>query len=410
MKEKLTKNIGLKILSIILATILWLVITNVDDPVETRSFTDVKVEILNEDKIASLDQVYDIVQNATISFKIEARRTIRDKLSKSDFAVTADFAELSAVNSVPIKITCPLYGDEVEIVDGKYQNMQISLEEMISDNKKVDIVQKGEVAESYFIGETKASPNMIKVSGPKGRVESIAKVIVEVDVTGLSESTTKIAKPKAIDEEGKEIDSTYLTFSEDLVLVDIGIYNTKTINLQIKTSGKPASGYAMTNIEYEPKQITIAGDDRILDSILYLSISETITGATENISKEINLQDELEEGIFIVGEDKTAVINIIIEKMVTKDINIYPGDIDLKNKPNSLNTSFITMGPITASVMGLANDVSGLTRFSLKPYIDLSGFSAGTYTSELKLDQSSKLTLINKPMINFTLTEEIVSD
>jgi YbbR domain-containing protein len=370
----------------------------------------VKVEILNEDKIASLDQVYDIVQNATISFKIEARRTVRDKLSKSDFVVTADFAELSAVNSVPIKITCPLYGDEVEIVDGKYQNMQISLEEMISDNKKVDIVQKGEVEENYFIGETKASPNMIKVSGPKGRVESIAKVIVEVDVTGLSESTTKIAKPKALDEEGKEIDSTYLTFSEDLILVDIGIYNTKTINLQIKTSGKPATGYAMTNIEYEPKQITIAGDDRILDSILYLSISETITGATENISKEIDLQEKLEEGIFIVGEDKTAVINIIIEKMVTKDINIYPGDIDLKNKPNSLNTSFITMGPITASVMGLENDVSGLTRFSLKPYIDLSGFSAGTYTSELKLDQTSKLTLINKPMINFTLTEEIVSD
>jgi YbbR domain-containing protein len=60
MKEKLTKNIGLKILSIILAAILWLVITNVDDPEEAKTFTDIKVQVINEKAITSQDKVYDI--------------------------------------------------------------------------------------------------------------------------------------------------------------------------------------------------------------------------------------------------------------------------------------------------------------------------------------------------------------
>ena len=69
MKEKLTRNIGLKILSIVLAAILWLVITNIDDPIKTKNFYNVPVEILNEDAIASLNQVYDIKEGETIDLQ-----------------------------------------------------------------------------------------------------------------------------------------------------------------------------------------------------------------------------------------------------------------------------------------------------------------------------------------------------
>ena len=38
MKDKLTRNIGVKILSVVIAAFLWLVITNVNDPVKSRTF------------------------------------------------------------------------------------------------------------------------------------------------------------------------------------------------------------------------------------------------------------------------------------------------------------------------------------------------------------------------------------
>ena len=47
MKEKLTNNLGLKLLSLLMATLLWLVVVNSQDPLETRTFTDIPVKIIN---------------------------------------------------------------------------------------------------------------------------------------------------------------------------------------------------------------------------------------------------------------------------------------------------------------------------------------------------------------------------
>lgn len=410
MKKKLTKNIGLKILSVILAAILWLVITNVDNPEESRRFTNMPVNILNEGVIASLEQVYDITEGETIDFTIEAPRKIRDVLVRADFVITADFSNLSAVNSVPIEITCPRYGDEVVVTDGKYQNMKISLEELKEDNFKVNIKQNGEVAPGYFVGELTASPNIIQVSGPKGRVERIAELVVEVDVSGVSDTFKTIARPKVLDVDGNEIDASKLTFSENFVDIDVSVYNTKTINLQITATGEPTYGYAMTNIEYEPKQITVAGDDAALKSILYLYLEESIADVTESIEKEINLQDELGEGLFLVGEDKTAVIKITIEKLVTKDITIWPADIEPRNKLENLSLTYNTTGPITISVMGLTTEMNDLSRLSIKPYFDLTDYSAGTYTLPFELDKSDHLSLVSSPYISFNLIEVPIKD
>src|SRR5690554_4778221 len=117
MKEKLTRNIGLKILSVILAALLWLVITNVNDPVMYETFSDMPVTILNEDLINTSKQSYEIIEGETVDFKVAARRSIIESLRKSDFDVTADLANLSNVNAVNITITPRRYKDEIEIID-----------------------------------------------------------------------------------------------------------------------------------------------------------------------------------------------------------------------------------------------------------------------------------------------------
>ena len=48
MKEKIGNNLVLKIFSVIFAFLLWVFVINVDNPVITRSFSDVPVDMLNE--------------------------------------------------------------------------------------------------------------------------------------------------------------------------------------------------------------------------------------------------------------------------------------------------------------------------------------------------------------------------
>ena len=46
-KRILTSNLGLKIVSVLVACMMWIFVVNVDDPEKVQSFSDVKVEIRN---------------------------------------------------------------------------------------------------------------------------------------------------------------------------------------------------------------------------------------------------------------------------------------------------------------------------------------------------------------------------
>ncbi len=404
MKEKLTRNIGLKILSIILAAILWLVITNVDDPITPKSFSNVPVKILNADIINSLDMVYEVVEGATIDFSVAARRSIADNLAVSDFEVTADFAKLSDVNAVTIDIKCPRYGEDVRITEGLYQVMKINREELVNKNFKVTVVSKGDPAEGHFVGEKTAS-TIITVSGPKSKIERIKEIVAEVNVTGASESYSSYEKLKAFDEEGNEITSN-LTFSQSYVSININIYQTKEIEMKVKTIGKPMQGYVVAGIDFEPKTVLVAGKEDILKNTSELLVEEDVSDARDNVQKEINLQELIGEGLLFAGDDNSAVINITIEKAQTKEITIWPGDIETRNLPAGMNLTFITTGPISLSVVGTADEVKSLNRHSIKPYIDLKDYNAGTFAVQLQIGADTFASIADSPNVSIFLSDQ----
>jgi Uncharacterized protein conserved in bacteria len=403
MKEKLTRNIGLKILSIILAAFLWLVITNVIDPISTKQFRDVKVDILHSDAITSLGQIYDIEEGGTIDFTVTARRTIRDDLSASDFVVTADLSKLSDVNAVTIKISCPRYGDQVTVVDNN-QVMKVKLEELASKHFKVNVKQKGNPAEGYYVYE-KTANTLMTVTGPRSKIDKIAEIVTEVDVTDIDGSFRVNEAPKALDADGKRIDATNLNFSQSEVPVYIGVYRTKKVDLNIIPTGKPADGYMVTKVDFEPKTIEVAAKDEVLNNTQIVTITEDISGASENIEQEVKLKEQLTDGLILVDDSQTAVVNIKIEKAQTKEIVIAPEDIEVRNKPDILKLVYLSAGPFTLDIKGPAKEIEDLSKDNIKPFIDLSNCSGGTYTVDIKADLSDYVTLENIPRVNISLMQ-----
>ena len=65
MKENLTKNwtnnLGMKLISLPLAFMIWLIIINIDDPTISRNYPNVAVELLNSDALDTLGKVYEII-------------------------------------------------------------------------------------------------------------------------------------------------------------------------------------------------------------------------------------------------------------------------------------------------------------------------------------------------------------
>lgn len=406
MKKKLTSNIGMKIISVLLAALLWLVITNVDDPVKSRPFSNVMVDIQNEDVLNSPNQIYEIIEGETVSFRVLAKRSVADSLTPADFNVTADFSKLlNGGNTVLIDVTSRR--SEVTITDLKPKTLSIRLEEISDEDFKVNVVQKGEAMEGYYVGEKSASPVIVRVSGPKGRIEKIKDVIVEVDVTGASRSMYRNAVPKALDDKGNEIDSSKLTFSTQYIQVNMKLFKTKTVELVAKTEGKPKDGFVVTGIEHEPKSVVIASeDDTLLDKINSLQITENIEGEDETLERDVNLQEALElpKGVVLVGDNLTVGMKIKIERLETKEITIWPNDIGLRNRKENMEVGFYTTGPIRVKVKGPADQIKNIDRLTLKPYLDLADYPIGTYALSIEADLPSLTTIYDTPMVRIFIT------
>ena len=58
MKKNLTKNIPLKIMSVVVGVLVWLIVVNVDNPIVTKGFVITDVQIINE---AYVDQLGEMV-------------------------------------------------------------------------------------------------------------------------------------------------------------------------------------------------------------------------------------------------------------------------------------------------------------------------------------------------------------
>lgn len=384
-KEKLTHNIGLKLLSLCLATLLWLVVINSQDPVETATFEDIPVTIINEDALAAKDKIPEVVEGDVISVVVQARRSICDKLTKNDIAAVADFEKVSLTDAVPIEVSVNGYTErDVEIVRGMNQVMKLRLEDSLTKDFRVKISTTGQTKEGYVIGDMVASPNMITLTGSSTQISKVKEVVLVVDVDGISKDSQAIGVPVIYDTNGEVVTSGKVTMSTQEVAVTIPVLKTKTVKIVVGAVGDPAPGYEVGKISCQPEMVTVAGTLRdlvLLGSTLtaYCDVTDAAGVVEENIDIS-TLWDEALESLRLVDEDKLAV-TITMKEFEEKTFEITPISVEIRGLPEYLNGEFIQLSSSRVHVRGKESALKGLTLEKLTPYIDLSEYGeVGIYT------------------------------
>ena len=93
MRERLTHNFGLKLLSLALAILVWIVVLSIEDPVYTREFSDISVTEVNGDQITEAGKAYSYVGGNTVSVKVKGKTSVVNRLSKDDLLAVADLSD-----------------------------------------------------------------------------------------------------------------------------------------------------------------------------------------------------------------------------------------------------------------------------------------------------------------------------
>lgn len=416
MKEKLINNISFKVISLILATLLWIVIINVDDPITSKKFSNIPVSILNEDIIKSQDKVYEVIEGGSVDIFVTARTSVLSEVQASDFKVTADLANLTPPwDSVKIWVTCPKY-DTMSSAKLKYNLiktdvLKVSLEDKVAKQFQVQVIPSGTLQEGYALGSKSSRPNMIQVSGAASQLENVAEVRAVVDVSNQSENIKVKVEPKAYDEKGREIDSSKLEFSSNEITVAIELLETKTVPVVVKERGKAAEGYTVIGIEYEPKKVEIKGSEDGLEKVKTIEIPVNVNGKNSEfeVQKEISdIEASLPEGVQLNEELTAVTIKVIVEKLATKDIIIPVSQIEFENKPE--NYEVVTLqgitGTLTVQVAGLNENIDSLDFSHIRGHIDVKGLEESTiHTREVEFDLPNQVYLVSAPSLSFTLID-----
>ena len=131
-KASLTNNVGIKIVAVIIAALIWLTVINVSDPEKTIVIYNVPIMVTHKEAITEMGMVYEVASKNTVNITISGKRSVVGKLSADDFKATASLKELSKVNSVPIEVSVRSnsIARRITIVEQSSQTMMLNVEEI----------------------------------------------------------------------------------------------------------------------------------------------------------------------------------------------------------------------------------------------------------------------------------------
>lgn len=387
MKEKLTHNLGMKILSVVVAALVWLTIMNIADPIVTETIKEVPVRVINDEVITSRGYQYEIEAGSKVDVRVKGKRSIVDNLTASDFVATADFNSLNAMYMAAISVECISDDAHDLVISLKTETMAVKLEDQETQPYSVRVNMVGDVKDGYYCADARLSSSLIQVTGSMTQVYNLKDVVATVDVTGRSSSFTADCELVAYDGNGKEIDLQKLSFSQSTVAVSVTICPTATIGITAVVEGEPAAGYYVEKIEYAPQTAKIAADEKLLRTIQEIAIPCNVTGATGNIDLQVNLSDVLSQ---TYGEcysaDEATYVGIIATIMpaVERIMPITADDIAGINVDEDMTYEIYSTTESAAVVKGPKEIVDKLEVSDLKLFIDFSGCGEGTYSCAIK--------------------------
>ncbi|MBQ7587425.1 MAG: hypothetical protein IJT37_05295 [Lachnospiraceae bacterium] len=429
MKEKLTNNLGLKLISVGLAIILWIIVVSIDDPVITRTFSGIEVEVLNADAVTSQGKTYEILDGSNnIAVSVSAKRSILEKISKDYIKATADLKEMTILNSAAINVRTTRYSDMITSITPLTKNLKLAVEDLDKKQLSITVETIGNPAKGYVVGNNSPSVNITTVTGAASKVSRISRAVATVDVSGRTSNIRTGAEVVLYDGNGDPVNSSSVSVSVREIVVDVDILETKEISVSAAVSGTTAEGFAYTGlVSVDPETVLVAGSGTVfnnLESIVIPAEDISIDGITEDKSFVLNITDYLPSGIRLAdsGYDGSVTVTVYVGKLENALIDIPTSNIFIDNIPEGFTVSFADgSGTKRVEVQGLNEVLTNLDASTIMGSIDASamtprepvegeeGLHAGSYDAYVKWNMPPGVTVVGASMMEISISPAVES-
>ena len=327
-KRKITDNIPLKIMSVAVAVVVWLIVVNIDNPVGTNYYTLTNVELINKEYVESSDTIGKMCmpeeKQDSIRIAITTNKKIRDKIKVSDITATADLQQAVSLDTnpvmVPITVTCSVPGVTPNDIKVTPQNLSVNLDEKETQEFVVN-VSRGDTkpGKDYEVGSLTANPEKVRITGPKSLVNKIDKVNATISLDGNTQDFTQDVNLTIIDKNQEALSDSEMNSlrieNNAKVSVTARLWKIRQgVGISAGYVGSPASGYQVGTVTTVPDTISVAGSTEGLETLTQNDNTITIpadsidiSGESRDVERKISLKDLLPDNVKLTSDSSEDV-------------------------------------------------------------------------------------------------------
>ena len=384
----LTRNIGLKLLALVFAILLWsYVVTTNPSITRNKTITGLNAYIngqatLNAYRLALTENPGSALNGITVT--LEVPQSEYAFASQDNVQVSLDLTSVraSGTQDVPLRATSS-YGKVISIIPDR---VTLSFESLDSRSVPVNVTITGTDEDKWY-SKNRINPQQLNISGAASVVQRISSASVTIDATDRSQSYTSAEPYVLYDSDGNIIDQTMLDCSASSITVGLDIYPTRELavsaNAEDVLTGQLAEGYVVESISIQPETVVVAAEAELLDSLGALLVEPiNVDGVSQSFSRRVALS-KLADIKYTSVEQVYVSVQIAEETASERIENLR---VEFVGQDDSLSLTW-RREDFAARATGPRSLVEALKDSGLNVTVDLSGLEAGVYELPLVVSE-----------------------
>ncbi len=303
--RRVRRNIGLKILSLVIAIGLWTFV----NAGQRSAIESMQVPVTYHGLAQGL-----VIVNHPIDFvkiQVMGPRTLLSLLDPERLAVKLDLSSIGP-GQASFKITPAMFDipRQTSVTSVSPSDVMLDVDRIVRRDVPVRLVVQGKVAKGYAVQSAKVQPPTVRVIGPSRYVDALEAIFSEpVDVTGVSsdvDRTVNLRNPSGVG----VVLSIVKVEASITVTQKVTDREFRNVALQVKDSGY------RYRIMPKTGAVTVRGPELLLaqlnsDGLLYVEAKDLRPGL-HSVAVQVNLPD----GIKLVRQSPdTAKLRLYPEKI-----------------------------------------------------------------------------------------------
>jgi YbbR domain-containing protein len=304
----LHRNLPVKAASLLLAVFLWFwVVLNEENPI-IESSVEVPVAAEGIQKGFALQRE---PPKAVVRL-----RGLKEDLPSAQKIVEA-FVSLRGLEpggyDLGVQVRAP---GNVAVLGVRPSEIPVVLEEIVAESRAVEVRMVGETPPGYELKGAEHTPEVVRVSGPRSRVDQASRVVVTVSVDRVVPGVATSLSARAVDSTGREVEGVALAPPHVSVMLEMQpVVVSRTLPVVARSEGTVPDGLRLVSVRIDPAMVTV---------VIPASRIEEITRVETEMIPLSGIQGSLTRTVRLVVPEGVNLMDAPEAKVTLKVEPIHP--------------------------------------------------------------------------------------